>query len=550
MAQIVNWPPDYDAEILYRFQLLEYINSDSTHWPILREHYSKKEAQSCIDWINAWCVTFDPRAVSPTPKLMPFIMFPRQEDFVHFILGCLWDKEHGLVEKARDMGATWLCCAISVWLFLFHPGSTVGWGSLLSHNIDDRGNPKSIFLKIRQIIQYLPWFMLPEGMTQREHMPLMKILHPTDTATIIGEGGDNVGRGGRTTLYFKDESAHYERPELIEAALGDNTDVQIDISSVNGTNNVFYQKRMAGEVWYRDKPIQPGILRVFIFDWSEHPAKTQAWYNKRRNKAASEGLLHIFAQEVERNYSSAVDRIIIPAEWVNASVDAHRKLKIKVEGEKVAGQDVADEGGDKNALVIRHSIVCRFADSSGGDPGDAAASAIPICKEYGVSELYYDSIGVGAGFKVAINNMKEKEDDKGNSTFPRNLLVMPWNAGAKPLDPDDPIIPGDLESLTNDEMYENLKAQSWFRIRSRFFKTYRMVTFGEVYALEELISIDSSIPKLQELKNELSQAQYKSSKNGKTIVDKKPNGAKSPNLADGFVMCYSPTRELSILDVL
>ncbi len=110
----------------------------------------------------------------------------------------------------------------------------MGWGSLLAHNIDDRGNPKAIFLKIRQIIENLPREIMPAGYSARLHAPLMKILHPTDTATIIGEGGDNVGRGGRTTIYFKDESAHYEHPELIEAALGDNTDVQIDISSVNG----------------------------------------------------------------------------------------------------------------------------------------------------------------------------------------------------------------------------------------------------------------------------------------------------------------------------
>jgi hypothetical protein len=35
----------------------------------------------------------------------------------------------GLVEKSRDMGATWLAVSFSVWLFLFVPGATVGWGS-------------------------------------------------------------------------------------------------------------------------------------------------------------------------------------------------------------------------------------------------------------------------------------------------------------------------------------------------------------------------------------------------------------------------------------
>jgi hypothetical protein len=64
-------------------------------------------------------------------------------------------------------------------------------------------------------------------------------VHHTNPAfSAGGEAGDNIGRGGRTLVYFKDESAHYEHPDLIEAALGDNTNVQIDISSVNGLGNV------------------------------------------------------------------------------------------------------------------------------------------------------------------------------------------------------------------------------------------------------------------------------------------------------------------------
>lgn len=537
------WPPDYDAVIIKRIERITKLRSDPFLWPILKEHYGKLEPQSCIDFINHWCITFDPRAVKPKPKLLPFILFARQEDAVYFIIECLVEKEHGLVEKSRDMGLTWLCVAISVWLWLFHPGSTVGWGSLLAHNIDDRGNPKSIFLKIRQTIDNLPQFMLPEGFNRREHMPLMKILQPEGQgdATIIGEGGDNVGRGGRTTIYFKDESAHYERPELIEAALGDNTDVQIDISSVNGTNNVFYRKRMAGEIWERYKKIAKGITRIFIADWRDHPGKSQEWYDMRRMRAEREGLLHILAQEVDRNYSASTQRIIIPAEWVNAAVDAHKILNIPAFGEKSAGQDIADDGADKNALVIMHGIVVRHAEHWGGDAGDAAIHGIPICQEYGVTAVYYDCIGVGAGYKTEINHMN----------IPKNMRIFPWNAGASTLDPEENIIPGDNQSPTNEDQYANMKAQAWFRTRARFYKTYRAVRFGAKYPVTELISLDSTMVNLHQLKNELSQAQHKKSElNGKTVVDKKPKGSSSPNLADGLIMCSNPCREVSIFDVL
>lgn len=550
------WPPDYNAVIQDRFERLrDILNDPDISWAVLKEHYSKFEAQSCIDFINHWCITTDPRAPKGMPKTMPFILFEKQEDFVHFIMDCLINKNPGLVEKCRDMGVTWLCVAISVWLWLFHPGMVIGWGSLLAHNIDDRGNPKSIFLKIRQTIENLPYFMLPiaEGFTRRECMPLMKILWPTGSendAAIIGEGGVNVGRGGRTTIYFKDESAHYDQPQLIEASLGDNTDVPIDISSVNGTN-LFYQKRQAGELWARDKLPEKGLTWVFIFDWRDHPGKTQEWYDLRRRRAEREGLLHIFMQEVERNYMASIDRIIIPYEWIEASVDAHKMLKLPTFGDKIAAQDIADEGGDKNALIIMHGIIVRFADHWGGDPGQAAQTSVPHCVDFGVSELYYDSIGVGAGFKVEINNMRAKTDERGKKIWPQRLRVFPWNAGAGVLDPEDNIIPGDMDSPTNEDQYANFKAQAWFRTRSRFYKTYRMVRFGEVYPVHELISLDSTMPLIHQLKAELAQAQSKKSEmNGKTVVDKKPKGSKSPNLADGVIMCSNPRREAGILDVL
>ena len=78
-------------------------------------------------------------------------------------------------------------------------------------------------------------------------------------------------------LYVTDDfivthnSAHYEHPELIEAALSENTEVQVDISSVNGSGNVFYRRRMAGEIWTPGKKIESGVTRVFIFDWRDLP---------------------------------------------------------------------------------------------------------------------------------------------------------------------------------------------------------------------------------------------------------------------------------------
>lgn len=64
--------------------------------------------------------------------------------------------------------------------------------------------------------------------------------------------------------------------------------MQIDISSVHGTNNVFYRRRMAGEEWRLGIIPIKGKTRVFIFDWKDHPGKTQAWYDQRRARNEAE----------------------------------------------------------------------------------------------------------------------------------------------------------------------------------------------------------------------------------------------------------------------
>jgi len=531
-----KWPPDHKAEYIKRLSLLRMCEADSILRAAMMQHYARHP----VDWMNDWAITYDPRVVAPMVKTMPFMLFQRQVEFINFLYGCVTDKECGLVEKSRDIGATWACCAFSVWLWLFTPGASIGWGSRKEMLVDRLGDPDSIFEKLRMTLDVLPIWMLPEGFNMRAHATYMKIINPANGATITGESGSSIGRGGRSMVYFKDESAHYERPEKIEAALGDNTDVQIDISSVHGTANVFYRRRMAGELWYPDKVPTKGKTRVFIFDWKDHPGKSEAWYTLRRSKAEHEGLLHLFAQEVDRDYSASLEGILIPAAWVKAAVDAHVKLGFGDDGDKISALDVADEGGDKNALAIRHGVILKSAEHWGsGDTGETARRAVSQSAQGSCRELYYDCIGVGAGVKAETNRLETE------GLIPGKLQVFPWNAAAGPDAPDRRLIPDDPDSPKNADVFMNLKAQGWWHLRVRFEKTYKAVNHGMKYDPSELISLPSTLPLLHEIERELSQVTYRSNSKGKMVIDKKPEGARSPNLADAIVMCFYPVRDWS-----
>ena len=89
---------------------------------------------------------------------------------IDFVYACLHARQHGLIEKSRDMGATWLCCAISVHLFLFWSGASIGWGSKDAKVVDALGDPDSILEKIRILMRNLPREFHPPGFSLKDHM--------------------------------------------------------------------------------------------------------------------------------------------------------------------------------------------------------------------------------------------------------------------------------------------------------------------------------------------------------------------------------------------
>src|ERR1700747_3002443 len=256
-----KWPPDYvtvSARRAWRLNQLRQ-NPDALRGAL------NLYPDNPVEFIEHWVTTYDPRnAGTGHPVTMPFILFPKQREMVTFIYACLRAPAHGLIEKSRDMGATWLACAFSVWLWLFWPGAAIGWGLREQDLVDKIGDPSSIFEKIRIIIRNLPKQFLPEGFNDRLHMGHMRIVNPENGATITGDIGDNIGRGGRSLIYFKDKSAWYVHPEMIEAALSGNARVQIDMSSVHGIGTVFDRKIEAGVYWLPGQAPIRGHTNIFI----------------------------------------------------------------------------------------------------------------------------------------------------------------------------------------------------------------------------------------------------------------------------------------------
>jgi hypothetical protein len=124
----------------------------------------------------------------------------------------------------------------------------------------------------------------------------------------------------------------------------------------------------------------------------------------------------------------------------------------------------------------------------------------------------------------------------------RYILATPFRGSASVFDPDDEAVPGDngQPARINKDFFANAKAQSWWHLRKLFRNVYRAVVEGMEYDPDEIISISANIKNLDKLIIELSQPTYSINGVGKIIVDKQPDGTKSPNLSDSVMINYAP----------
>jgi len=504
--------PDIVAVFRWRAERLQRIRQNPEKIPALKKYYAEHPAQ----FINDWGCTVDPRNVDrKLPAVMPFLLFPKQEEWIEWCVKHWQERENGLTDKSRDMGASWLTVALAATMCLHHHGFSAGFGSRKEEYVDLIGSPKSLFWKAREFISMLP-VEFRGGWVRGKHDPHMRIIFPESQSVMTGEAGDNIGRGDRTSIYFVDESAHIERPELIEASLSATTNCRMDLSSANGMNNVFAQKRFGGKI------------DVMTLHWHDDPRKDAAWYATQQEKLDPVTL----AQEVDIDYNASVKGVLIPSAWIAAAVDACARLGIKVTGSKQAALDVADEGVDLNAFCgMRGVQIEHMAEWSGkgGDIYDTVQHAFQLCDEGGYKDLRYDGDGLGAGVRGDAKNI--------NTARTKNKVYAvkceSFRGSESVINPEAKVEGTDR---TNEDYFANRKAQAWWNLRTKFKRTYRWVVEGIPCDPDDIISIAPNCTNRQKLVTELSQPTYKINDAGKIIVNKAPDGKKSPNLADAVMI--------------
>jgi len=172
-----------------------------------------------------------------------------------------------LVEKSRDMGASWLCVVAVAWCWLFKPMQSFLLVSRSAEYVDKPGNPKALFWKFDFLVNNLPRWLQPDGYDTVNHRRKMHATNPENNSVIDGESTTGrVARGDRRTAIILDEFAAVDTGESVLSATRDATPCRIFNSTPEGTNNAFYQMKCSNI----DK------LRLH---WTIHPLKAKGLYS-------------------------------------------------------------------------------------------------------------------------------------------------------------------------------------------------------------------------------------------------------------------------------
>jgi hypothetical protein len=550
LAQALDATPDDDARLALlataddttRRRALEYIASSRN--PAMRERQRRlawlRTDPQRVAWlkhfykhniapfIDEWGQTLDPRLLARGGSaVIPFRLFPKQRDMIGFMLERYRHNEPGVIIKSRDCGASWCAMSMLASLCLFNDNFAAIIGSALEIKIDESGTNGTLLHKARMFLEYLPE-EFRGGWSRDRFSAHMRLWFPNGSS-IQGQAGQQIGRGERASIVVLDEAAHIEHADAVDEALAATSDCKLYISSVNGPDNSFAVRA------------RNDAVPRFYYRWSDDPRKTPEW---REKKIAADGLRK-FNQEYDCDFLAGTQGQLIPREHLDACIDAHRKLGVEPTGRRYGAFDVGN-GGDPSAFAVVQGCLIEHVESwpSGTNLLKECRKAFAVADKWDVSELCADAVGVGASVEGDAQQLNSERAEDGR---PR-LRVSPFKGSESALFPDRPALPRS-KYLTKD-VYLNRKSQAYDWLRYRAAETYKAVQGETIRDLENILSISSKIPELNQLLAELGQITAEETIAGKLKIDKYGDGF-SPNRADAAAMATAPRNmPLKIADSL
>jgi hypothetical protein len=214
-------------------------------------------ARDLLFYTNTFCWIYEPR----TPKVEPFITYPFQDDALKTIDASIGNNDL-VIEKSRDMGASWMCVTVCEWRWHFHEMQTFLLLSRKEDLVDKTDDPKSLYWKIDFLHKYQPKWLLPNMDRQKMHLK-----NEDNGSTIDGDSTSaETSTGDRRTAVFFDEFSKVAEGHKMLTASRDVTKCRIFNFTPQGAGNAAYDIAHSPE------------FKKLRLHWSVHPEKTVGLY--------------------------------------------------------------------------------------------------------------------------------------------------------------------------------------------------------------------------------------------------------------------------------
>jgi len=243
-------------------------------------------------------------------------------------------------------------------------------------------------------------------------------------------------------------------------------------------------------------------------------------------------------------FNDSVENALIMSEWFDACIDAHKKLGFVAAGARISAHDPSDTGPDSKGFASRHgSVIELVKEMETGTVNEGGHWAAGEAIQYQSDAFAWDGDGMG----IALG------EQMGADFLGKQTVLSVFRGSESPDFPDavyKPAASFNAESIdgqpvanqkTNKDAFKNKRAQYYFELRDRCYRTYRAVVHGEYHDPAKMISFDASIELLNKLRAELCRMPIKPNGNGlfelytKAEMKSKFKMA-SPNLADSVMM--------------
>jgi hypothetical protein len=256
----MNWHESVPREAKRNLRWRQALLAECEKSPKLRRAVKLACSEDIFFFIFAFGWQFNPKALDGQ-EIGPFLPWNCQMKAVRKILELVTLRKDGVLDKSRDMGASWLFLFILFWLSLFKKWHTSGIVSKDEDAVDAKSED-SLFWKLQFIYDRLPKWL--RGTVTRRKM-YMKF--EETNSSIGGEASTaNAFVSGRKAVVFVDEFSLIKDGNLVLSRTKAVANARFFNGTYRGAQGCFY-----------DIAKNPFFQKVGLH-WTRHPWKNQGLY--------------------------------------------------------------------------------------------------------------------------------------------------------------------------------------------------------------------------------------------------------------------------------